>query len=62
VSATSPEHAPRARKASCEEHFDIVVDPDAEPGDVLGALARLLISMAQDGVSDEQVSEQSVTA
>ena len=32
--------------------FEIVVDPDAEPGDVLGALARLLISLPQDGTSD----------
>lgn len=32
--------------------FEIVVDPDAEPGDVLGALARLLISLPMDGTSD----------
>jgi len=52
MSAPSPEYAPRAREAPCGEHLDIVVDPDAEPGDVLGALARLLISLPQDGTSD----------
>lgn len=44
------------------DQFDIVVDPGVEPGDVLGALARLLISIAQDGVLEEQVSEEPVTA
>lgn len=43
------------------DRFEIVVDPDAESGDVLGALARLLIPLAQDGVLQEQVSEEPVT-
>jgi len=42
------------------DRFQIIVDPDAEPGDVLGALARLLISIPQDGDSDEHASRQSL--
>jgi hypothetical protein len=42
------------RQRDVVDRIDFSVDPDAEPGDVLGALARLLISIAQESVKEEQ--------
>ena len=36
-----------------EAQLEFVVDPDAEPGDVTGALASLLISLAQQSEGDQ---------
>ena len=51
--APRPDNAPRVVFS---------VDESAPSGDVLGALARLLISMAQEGVEDKQASEKSRTS
>lgn len=54
MTAAGPGSPLEERHASSADRFQIVLDPDSEPGDVLGALARLLISMAQEGVEEGQ--------
>ena len=39
-----------------DDHIEFRLDRDAERGDVIGSLARLLLSMAQDDVSNGGVS------